>query len=160
MLQDNQILTNKFLSTQAKTALFYAIEEAKKHKSDLVTTKFLFYGLIKANPSILNKLLISLNRRNGKFSEDNKVLLDRCIISLMKNKNNSNLNSFSSQIGFSKSVRNLFYSLLRDIKPIQNKSYSKNNFSVITTFSIFKFLVKNESFKNWLKDEIFFIKSK
>jgi hypothetical protein len=157
MKKEIKIPTNRILSVQTKHALLYALKEAEKNKSDVLTLKFVFYGLLKASPSGLNKIINNIYKRNGKIYFNTKTLLYRCERSFKKDKWLDVSNS--QTITLSKSLRTVLYSWFRETK-ITNSFKSKldsKNYTILTTISLFKNMLKNQTLKNWLINEIFLI---
>lgn len=152
--------TNRFLSIQTKQALFYALKEAKKNKTEVLTLKFLFYGLLKANSSILNKIITNIYKKNGKLTDDHKTLLYRCERSFLKDKNSINSNDNTVTLTLSKPLRNVLYSCLRETKISKDFTSNSKKYIVITTISLFHSILKNQTLKNWLINEIFIINGK
>jgi hypothetical protein len=160
MKKEIKIQTNRFLSIQVKQAIFYALQEASKNNSDMLTLKFVFYGLLKVSPSILDQIIKNIYKRNGRLSVDTKTLLYRCERSFKQDKSVSV--STSIPIRLSKPLRSVLYSSLRETKmtnPFKSKFDSKN-YTIVTTMSLFKNMLKNQNLKNWLINEIFLINNK
>lgn len=160
MKKEIKIQTNRFLSIQVKQAIFYALQEASKNNSDMLTLKFVFYGLLKVSPSILDQIIKNIYKRNGRLSVDTKTLLYRCERSFKQDKSVSV--STSIPITLSKPLRSVLYSALRETKmtnPFKSKFDSKN-YTIVTTMSLFKNMLKNQNLKNWLINEIFLINNK
>jgi hypothetical protein len=158
MKKEIKIPTNRFLSIQTKEALFYALQEAKKNKCDFLTLKFIFYGLLKASPSLLDKTIRNIYKRNGRPSFDSKTLVYRCERAFKKERTVTA--STSEAITLSKPLRNVLYSSLRETKPSKNLKLSSKNYTVVTTVSLFNNMLKNQTLKNWLITEIFLINNK
>jgi ATP-dependent Clp protease ATP-binding subunit ClpA len=152
--------TNRFLSIQTKQALLYALQEAEKTKTEVLTLKFLFYGLLKTNSSILKKIIANIYKKNGKLGEDNKTLLYRCERSFSKDKNYNSSDDSKFTITLSKPLRNVLYSCLRDTKTAKDLNLNSKKYIVITTISLFNSILKNQALKDWLINEIFIINRK
>lgn len=156
MKNKKSISNSSFLSNQAKQALYYAFLEAKKHKSNVVTSRFLLYGILKVSPSLLYNIYMNVYESNGLLSQNKDYYITKCKLAL-RNQNIENLSiDDSKHIILSKSVRDLFKSLINDLK-IENSTpgYYKKNYNIITTFLILNQLLKSENLRTWFKDEIF-----
>lgn len=145
-----------FLSNQTKQALYYAFLEAKNCNSNIVTSKFILYGILKVSPSLLNNVYMKVVDENGVLNQNKNYYLNKCKIALRNQTIQNVSEDDSKKIILSKSARDLFKSLISDLK-IENSTpgYYKKNYTILTTFLILNQLLKNENLKTWFKNEIF-----
>lgn len=148
--------TSTFLSNEAKQALYCAFIEAKNAKSTILTSKFILYGILKVSPSLLNNVYMKVVDENGVLNQNKNYYLNKCKIALRNQTLQNVSEDDSKKIILSKSARDLFKSLISDLK-IENSTpgYYKKNYTVLTTFLILNQLLKNENLKTWFKNEIF-----
>nr|YP_009551117.1 N-domain of Clp chaperone [Pseudellipsoidion edaphicum]QAA12045.1 N-domain of Clp chaperone [Pseudellipsoidion edaphicum] len=155
MKTTNDISNYTFLSHQTKRALIYAIQEVKENKLNVLTSKYMMYGILKAYPSLLSNNFKSIGGKNKIFNEDINYLIYKCKLSLKDQKTQSFPKDESKKIILSKTITDLFTSLFTDLEILKLTNDSIKNYNVITTFSIFYELLKNDDIKTWFKDEIF-----
>lgn len=144
-----------FLSIQTKKALFYSIQEAKNNKTNVLTSKFIFYGILKANPSLLSNIFNKISEKNEFLTDDINNFIYKCKLSLKNESSSASSADESKKIILSKSARDLYKSLLINLTKANYSANLKGKYNIITTFSIFNELLKSESIKTWFRDEIF-----
>lgn len=149
---------NRFLSYQAKQALIYSFQEAKKNKVDIVSKKYLCYGLLKANPSLLTKTIEKIYNKKTPITNKVKIFIHRLDLYFKNQEKENRLKTEVNNILLSKSLRNSLYFLLRSSKVTKNSKINDKNYFIISTLEIFIYLLKDNSLRNWLKEEVFFIK--
>lgn len=141
-MQEKKILSSKLISLQLKQAIFLAFQKAKKHGATTVSSKFLLYGILKANNSLASKTINNIYGGQMIFSNKVAKILTKCEIEF---KNIQNMNIINTEeLKFSRPIRRLLFSIIKSIK--------NNNKPVITTFQVLTILIKNKSLKIWVKN--------
>jgi hypothetical protein len=141
-MQEKKNLSSKLISLQLKQAIFLAFLKARKYGTNTVSSKFLLYGILKANNSLAAKTINNLYGDQTFFNNKVDKILTYCELEF-KNVQKSNIID-TKELTFSRPIRRLLFSILRSTK--------NDNLSVITTFQVLTLLIRNKPLRTWIKN--------